>query len=842
MLGLALANLRTHARRFIAVVLAVMIGTAFLSATLMVNASTTASLERSVGEAYQPAGLVAGTEPGVPDAGQLGPAQLDAVQALDGVAAASPLFRGFGRLQAGDGEHNAVVLPLADDAALRGTVLATGDWPGDDGSVLLDERSAGRLGVGVGDRLVLSGADPDGTPFSLDVAVAGLSVPSSDPFVSGFPQLTAAPAVAERLLGGDTVYQALLMRLDAGADPVGVAAAAAKALGDSGIAAPIVQTPAERTTQDLAGFTGGQDQLTIVLLVFALVALVVTGLVVMNTFAVLVAQRTRELALLRTLGAVKQQIRRSVLVEALLVGLVASGLGVLLAIGVMAGLVAYVGTLPEASFAVLAVPAGAVLAGLGVGTLMTLTAAWLPARRAMRVAPLAALRPAEEATAGNRAGRFRIVAGTVLLLGGGALLALGAAAAQLLVGFAGGLVSFTGLLLLASVFLPPAVRLCGLVGGRGVPARLASLNAVRNPARTSTTATALLIGVTLVAMMMVGAQTTKATLEAELGSEYLVDLTVYDSGPVDGAAPGTHTGYTAADAAALEGIDGVASAALLVPVAHGPTGTPVYAADEAALAAVVNDPAMVPGPGEIVVPQHVEESTVTVEPLSGAVSGPLATLTTRANYLDPLVTSGTAAGWTAGLGAAELAAQGMTPLLWLKADPGLDAAALTELAAAVSAQLGVPDYAVSGGALERAMFTQVIDTLLLVVSGLLAVAVFIALIGVANTLSLSVLERTRESSLLRALGLTRGQLRGMLALEAVLIAGVAAVLGAALGAGYGILGAQSAIGSFASIHVSVPWAQLALVLAVAVLAALAASVVPGRRAARLSPVEGLATE
>lgn len=149
---------------------------------------------------------------------------------------------------------------------------------------------------------------------------------------------------------------------------------------------------------------------------------------------------------------------------------------------------------------------------------------------------------------------------------------------------------------------------------------------------------------------------------------------------------------------------------------------------------------------------------------------------------------------------------------------------------------------ISGGVVMKSMFSQVIDVLLAIVSALLAVAVLIALIGVANTLSLSVLERTRENSLLRALGLKKKQLRSMLATEAVLIGGVAALLGLVLGVAYGLLGARSALSSMGAMTYEIPWWQLALVLLISIVAALLASVTPGRRAAKLSPVEGLAVE
>lgn len=871
MLSLALANIRTYSRRFIAVTLAVMIGTAFLSATLMVNSSATASLERSIGEAYQHADLVAGIDMNQPftEGEVLGAQQLAAVAAVPGVAAVEPQTTSGARIATGSGDYTAVVQPYAADAQLRTTTLDSGNAPTGGSELTVDADHAERYGLHTGDIVGVTGTSPDGKTLDYEARITGITASSNSPMLGSELQVAVSPKKYDSFTGSAPDYQSLLLRLDDGADAAAVTTAAADALKSHGISNPSVMTSQERTVTELSGFTGGQDQFTIILLVFALIALVVTGLVVMNTFAVLVAQRTRELALLRTLGAMRAQLRRSVLVEALVIGVVSSALGVLLAIGVMAGLVGYVSTLPSASFAVLAVSPISVIAGLGVGTLMTLLAAWAPARRAMSVAPLAALRPADDASVHNRIGKLRLVFGALLTLGGGALLVFGAVAHQLLIGFAGGLLSFIGILMLASLFLPGAVRAVGrLFGGAGVPAKLASLNAVRNPGRTTATATALLIGVTLVTMMMVGAQTTKQSFGDELGRNFLVDFTVdspaaygeaFGGVPLPEGSGGAGASTAAQDAAQLgasqakaaSAVDGVSAVALLKPVAQDAQGATLYAADPDVLAKVLNDPSLVPADGEVLAGQSEQAKKLTVHALGSKDTSTLAVKRSQSEAAMAIMTTATAQQLPGYTGADSVAttstedgaySMGAYPTLWIKAAPGLDSAALQDLGRSLAADLRVSDYQVAGGAMEKALFTQVIDTLLLVVSGLLAVAVFIALIGVANTLSLSVLERTRESALLRALGLTRAQLRGMLALEAVLIAGVAALLGIVLGTTYGVLGAQSALGSFATVTLSLPWGQLLLVLGVSVLAALAASIVPARRAARLSPVEGLATE
>jgi putative ABC transport system permease protein len=177
--------------------------------------------------------------------------------------------------------------------------------------------------------------------------------------------------------------------------------------------------------------------------------------------------------------------------------------------------------------------------------------------------------------------------------------------------------------------------------------------------------------------------------------------------------------------------------------------------------------------------------------------------------------------------------------VWLRLADGADQAAVTDEVTDL-AGTAMPTAFVSGLASERAALDSVLDVLLLVVTGLLGIAVVIALIGVGNTLALSVVERRQESGLLRALGLTRGQLRGLLAWEAVLVAGVAAVLGVLLGGAYGLIGAASVLSELGDIVLSVPWLQVTAIVVVATLAGLLASVLPARRAARTPPVAAIA--
>lgn len=847
-----MSQLRTHSRRFIAVGLAVMLAVAFLATTLMVSSSTQASLGASIGEAYKKADLVA--TPASGDGSQrasFSQAALDAVTADPAVSEVYAKQTAYASFLGGGADIFGQIRNVAPKA-LEPSTLDSGGLPASTDQIAVDRTTADRYGLAIGDRLALS---PGVKGMKVSVTISGILRASNDPFSSSMAQLVALTPTVNTLAAnssdeaGAPGVDSLQIVLAPQTSSDTAKAALVSALAGAGADGATLRTADEEVTHQVSGMTGGQDQLTIILLVFAAIALVVAALVVSNTFAVLVAQRTRELALLRCLGAGRNQVRNSVLLEALIVGLVASTLGVLAGIGLMAGLIGWASSQPDYTFATLAVPTSAIITGVGVGVLLTLVSASVPARAATAVTPLAALRPTDDASLKNSKGRIRLVLGLVFLVAGTPLLVLGALQVNLVLAFGGGLLSFGGVLLGSSLFIPSMVSLVGkLASPVGVPGKLASLNAVRNPGRTSITAAALLIGVTLVTLMMTGAATSRGAFDKALAQNYPVDMAVAVQGSAafDGnTASGTPGAadqpdapkFTEAQRAAVGSIDGVDTAALLPAVGTIETfgsSQEVLALPADQASAVLRDASLVLEPGKIYLPEGSTAGPVAVTGSNGTRELTAVVLETR--NMPPLVSTATAQDL--GPGKAGQA-------VWLKlADSSGTTPTSTDVGAvkkAVGETLGTAESLISGAAIERLTFNQIIDVLLLVVTALLGVAVLIALIGVANTLSLSVLERTRENSLLRALGLTRGQLRGMLALEAVLVAAVAAILGSALGVVYGWLGAMSALGGLADVTPSIPWLQLLGVLSVAVIAGLLASVVPARRAARLSPVAGLAT-
>ncbi|MGV8978051.1 MAG: ABC transporter permease [Cellulomonas sp.] len=860
--------MRRSVGRLVAAGVAIAIGTAFVAATLLAGGVMTRATYDSVTARYAHADLVAPR--GLDDA------QLAALRAVPGVDAADPVPLVGVELQHGAVHVWALGTPRTTDPRLDAQVVAAGALPAATGQIALPVELAKRLHVTVGDALVTPRpalatdtgptAEPGAARTTADetVTVVGLLDDPTGAYsrLGGVAVITATDAVRWSEVGSLTEIGSaqVLIALAPGTDP-GTASAAIGAA----VPGATIMTKDAAAKADLAEFSGGTEAFTAVILGFAAIALVVAALVIANTFQVLVAQRTRTLALLRCVGADRSQLRRSVLIEAAILGAVASAVGLVTGIALAQGALMTLGRiqlgvpLPTA----VTVTGWVVLVPLGLGTVVTLLAALVPARAATRVAPIEALRPSDAPAVSERTSRARLVTAVVLTLGGVAALFSGVPLAQHgqpMLGFAvavvGGAVSFVGVLVGAVFWLPRVVGFAGRALGRtGTSARLAAANTVRNPRRTAATSTALLIGVTLVALMSAGAASTRVTLDNDLDDHYPVDLSIKAPSASDGSA-----GAMSSDIRSkVTDVSGVASVAQLRGATARigvPGGSDVSARwvemraiSPADLASVVRSRTL---------PDALDDRTVvmsaqladtlavhageTVDVTAFATGGDTGT-PSPGGQITSLTVAVAGDEWSTAYVTASTAQQ-LAPTapvteLWVRLG---DVDAATAVVPKVQDAITDEAVAVSGSAVERASYQSLIDTLLSIVVGLLGVAVVIALVGVANTLSLSVLERRRESATLRAIGLSRRQLRWMLAIEGMLIAGIGAVLGAGLGLLYGWVGAATLLSTIGPVTLAVPWRDLGIVLVVALAAGLLASVVPGRAAARTSPVEALAVD
>lgn len=878
MLRFTVAQMRLSLPRLVAGGLAIVIGTAFIAATLLANDVMSETTRRAVTASFADADLV------VTDA--LSPAQYAALAKVDGVGAVSGSTTVWADVIGPKGASSEPVNGVATDPSLEPQTLGDGAWPVS-GEIALPRGVAARFGVGVGDSVRMhlnwwqtDDRHPEGVSreLSQELTVSGLLDDPAGAFSETGGQALAPRAAVlswarQTAAGGGVSYSPTLVRVFPGVNPALVAAAATstlRGLPHDGLV-PHVRTLQQQADHAVAEFTGTTTTLVVLALGFGAVALIVAALVISNTFQILVAQRTRTLALLRCVGAVKAQVRRSVLQEALIVGLGASLLGLLfggvLAQGTLIVLRAVNIGVPLPP--VVAVRWPAVVVPLIVGTLVTVLAAMVPARAATRVAPLEAMRPREN-LALRRGGAARLALSVLLVITGAVALAggvwLGTRAPNpegaLAIGLLGGAVSFAGILV-GAVFWVPGVaqgigRLLSLGGVASV--RLAAVNAVRNPRRTAATTSALLIGVTLVALMATGAATTRATLTAELSERYPVDVTVGEValGDEDG---GVHS--RALDDAQLSAVRRVDGVGAVMPVPSGAVqirwatadapkapadvviSSPLQSVDARAAALLQNQDARdALAANKVVLSNWPVQASAGSPPTTVEIAplGPGAPHWRRYEvaWQDLSPDAGMAPpGVIKELGLDTVASQA-----WVEleddAAPAIVVPAVQDALATVAAQNSTAPASVAGIALQRTQYDRVINVLLAIVVGLLGVAVVIAVVGVANTLSLSVIERRRESATLRAIGLTRRQLRWSLATEGMVIAAVGAFAGVLLGLGYGWIGARTVLGGVSQVHLAVPVRDLTLTIAVAMLAGLLASVLPSRSAARSSPIAALA--
>jgi putative ABC transport system permease protein len=586
----------------------------------------------------------------------------------------------------------------------------------------------------------------------------------------------------------------------------------------------------------------GLSFFTTILLAFAGIALFVGAFLIFNTFSIIVAQRTRELALLRCLGASRRQVLGSVLLESGIVGLVASvvglGAGVLLAIGLRAMLNAFGIDLPTTSTRF---ELRTVIVALLVGVVVTLVSSFMPALKATRVPPVAALRE-EMATRPSRSIRRRTILGSLVTLIGVGLLMLGlfrdTGNRVANVGF-GVAVIFIGVAVLSPLIARPLSNWIGWPFARAfrVPGDLARENAMRNPRRTASTAAALMIGVALVTFAGIFVASAKASFSSILDRSVTADY-ILSGESFQGFSP--ELGKRMGDLPEMQAVTALRggtwklngqsqSLGAVDPTAYSQlVRTETTSGSIAALAGggvAVQDTVAKQHGWKLgtVVPMEfprngVQRETIKAIYKDNQLNGPflLSLADYQKGYSDQIDT-----------------------LVIAKAKPGVAAATARGAVDRVAAEF--PNVKVQDQAQYKEQTGKSLDQLLNLVRGLLFFAIVIALFGIVNTLALSVYERVRELGLLRAVGATRRQVRSMVRWEAVIIAVLGAVLGVALGIFFGWAMSRALVsqgfGEFA-----IPGGQLVLYVVLAAVAGVLAAILPGRRAARVDVLRAIATE
>lgn len=838
------ANLRTHGRRYFSTGLAVAISTAFIIVTLLFTNTTTSALTRSIREAYRGTTALVTIDPSRDDnAEEPTPESVtqqfasvtSQIEKIPGVTAVgiSTQYPLMGK--AHDERETFFLSPLLPDPFLS-LKYTQGKAPATASEITIPSTSATELGLQVGETLTLTS---QGTESAHDFTVSGIYDSGSNITATSY---VTTEGFTSAVGMGPTGQIRVATNLPG--DKYGNPSAAeqdtwVKTLESnlSSVNGVKVRSAASEIEQQLKTIQVSGALLTAIALIFPAIAILVASVVVSSTFKVILQQRRRELALLRALGADVQQVRSLVRRETYAIGAISSFIGVIL--GILVGGFG-LGHMVEGENFLSIVASLSIPYAIGVwafGTLLTVFVGRKPAREVSQVPPIAALSPVNEADASSRAARrLTLVVGLFLaVVGGGCLLAalkISSATQKFALSFCMSMACLIGILLICTVVVPTFTKLFGRLWP-GMLARMARENAVRNPGRTSATGTSIVIGVTLVVTMMVGASSMRDSLINEVNERRPFDLSVST------ITAGELSSDIQARVASTEGV------AASIP-AHSIYGT-VKLEGEAPAGSGDGDAdeqSQIFGEPDYSTVAHskveqIDDSTVLVgmEAWNGkdlkVCSNEGKCLTLKGKYIKNF--NGTYEVSEANL--LKLNPKAPVRDMIVKLKDGVSAASVQKDLAKIDSSLTV-----NGSALEREMYSKMIDQMLLIVVGLLGVSVLVALVGVANTLSLSVAERTRENGLLRALGLTKRQMKTMLALEAVFISVTGAIIGSVLGIFFGAVGILALPLEGLTIFITIPWIQIAAVIGIAVLASLVASWLPGRRAAKVSPSAALATE
>ncbi len=837
-----LSGLRAHKLRLVLTALSVVLGVAFVTGTLILGDTLTNTFDQLFSGVYGKISVQVRQPSAVKD--QQGnktftpmpESILGQVQNLPGVAAAEGSVSGFAQIV---DKHGKAIAPQAPTLGtsygtvpeISGFTLSEGKAPTGSDQVVIDKGTADDNDFHIGDkvRILFQGPPQEFTisgiiKFGKANGLAGATVASFD--------LPTAQALLNRPGQFDTVN--LLAKSGTSASSLKSEVSKQLPKGFEAITGSELAKESAQQVNKALGF------FTTFLLIFALISLFVGSFIILNTFSILVAQRTRELALLRALGASRRQVLLSTLGEAGVVGLIAAVVGVFAGAGVAAGLQAVFkatgidlpsyGTVFKARTAIVAV-----IVGVGVSLIASLN----PARRASKIPPVAALGDPIQESAGSLS--RRAIIGSIALVIGVTVMMLGLfvshsnQALQVGIGIA---VTFLAVATLAPIIARPVASVLGRPLGRtGMAGVLARQNAMRNPRRTAATASALMIGLALVTMFSVFGQSAKASVNKTIDTDFSADFILKTSSFEPTISP-----VVEQKAAAVPGV-GAVSGQRAGQARYRDSNLTITGVDAEAIGQVVKVD-MVHGSldslgkGQMLVEDKTAKDkgwkVGTPVPLEFAKTGNQ-TLTVGGTFkINPLLNS----NYVVSIPVIEAnIVDQLDTVVLVKAAEGVDPATLR--APLENAVAEFPNVSVSDSAAVKKDQAKQINQLLAIIYALLALAVIIAVLGIVNTLVLSVVERRRELGLLRAVGMIRRQMRSMIRGESVIIALFGAILGLVIGLGFGLALTKAVLTNGIGGVVSVPVPTLIIFVILAAIAGMLAAIWPARRAARTNVLAAL---
>jgi putative ABC transport system permease protein len=856
-------SLAARKLRLFLTALSIVLGVGFVAGTYVLTDTMNAAFEELFSQVSSTSDLVVRSEnafdnvaagPGTGAAQERTPLDeslVDVIAAVPGVEVAAPDIAGTA----------AIVDPATDEVVggfgpptigtnwndLASGLLRTEDGrpPERDGELGIDLGTAEANGFEIGD--VLPVLFETGREEFEVVGIFGFGESSDS--LAGATLAVFDTETAQRVLGKEGVVDTVTIKAEDGVDLNALRQAVQAQVPDGAetvLATDVADENAEALQEGLGFFRTA-------LLVFAAVALFVGAFIIFNTFSIIVAQRTRELALLRTLGASRRQVIWSVVIEAAVVGVIASLIGVLAGIGIAVGLqgvlAAFGIDLPSTSTQL---EPRTLIVSVVVGLGVTLVASIIPARNAARVAPIQALREPDVTASGATRRRRAVVAVVVTALGIAALViglfepdgassfldALGLPDnAAVLVGL-GAALTLVGIAQLSPFVARPVAGAIGApLRGRSVPARIGRENAIRNPRRTASTASALMIGLGLVAMVAILAASLKASFDTALRETLKADFTLSTT---------SFSPFSPQVARELAAVDEVGA---VTPFRQNGfevdgaqsfiTGLDETTIDDVATLEVSQGSLSDLGGDTVAV--HTDVAADNGWSIGDEVPAAFASVGERPLRVVAIYDeNGIAGDYAVSLSTyEEVYVEQLDTFVLVRGAEGVPS---DEVRAAVEGVVAdFPNVEVQDQAEFREKQAGFIDQLLGLVTALLFMAIIIALFGIVNTLGLSIYERTRELGLLRAVGMSRRQVKRMIRYESVIIAIFGAVLGMVVGIGFG-WALQQALEPEGVTELAIPGGQLIFYFVFAALAGVIAAIWPARRAAKLNVLESISYE